>query len=109
MRASSPPPRESAPRSSSGGPRWPCVASIALLSLPAFAALLLTLRGLAPTRPRAAGVVRGALRPASIAAAAYALHCDESTLSFLATWYVLGIAAPATLGALLGPRLLRWS
>jgi hypothetical protein len=27
---------------------------------------------------------------------------------FLATWYVLGILIPAILGALLGPRLLRW-
>jgi hypothetical protein len=91
-----------------GRTAWPCVASIALLSLPAFAALLLTLRGLAPTRPRAAGLAAGAAAGA-IAAAAYALHCDESTLPFLATWYVLGVALPATLGALLGPRLLRWS
>jgi hypothetical protein len=91
-----------------GRTAWPCIASIALLSLPTFAALLVTLRGLAPTRLRAAGVAAGAAAGA-IAAAAYALHCDESTLPFLATWYVLGIALPATLGALLAPRLLRWS
>ena len=68
---------------------------------------MLALRGLAPTRPRAAGVAAGPAAGA-IAASAYALHCDESTLPFLATWYVLGVAVPATLGAL-GPRLLRWS
>ena len=29
-------------------------------------------------------------------------------LPFVATWYTLGIALTAALGALLGPRLLRW-
>jgi hypothetical protein len=85
-----------------------CVASIVLLSLPILVVLVLALRGGAPTRLRAAGIAAGTAAGA-IAAAAYALHCDESTVAFLATWYVLGIAVPAALGALLGPRLLRWS
>jgi hypothetical protein len=29
-------------------------------------------------------------------------------MAFVATWYTLGIAATGALGALLGPRLLRW-
>ena len=91
-----------------GETAWACVASIAVLSLPPLAALVLALRGLAPTRLRAAGTAAGAAAGA-VAAAAYALHCHEATLPFLATWYVLGIAVPAALGAVLGPRVLRWS
>jgi hypothetical protein len=30
-------------------------------------------------------------------------------LPFVAVWYVLGMAIPAGLGALLAPRWLRWS
>jgi hypothetical protein len=84
-----------------------CVASIAFLSLPLGVAAFAALRTLAPTSPRAAGAAAGLLAGA-VAAAVYALHCTETTLPFLATWYVLGMAAPATLGALLGPSLLRW-
>lgn len=91
-----------------GQTAWPCVASIAMLSLPAMAALFLALRGLAPTRPAPAGLAAGALA-GGIGAAVYALHCTEMAVPFLATWYVLGIALPAAMGAWLGPRLLRWS
>ena len=91
-----------------GRTAWPCLASIALLSLPVLVALVLALRGLAPTRPRTAGLAAG-LAAGAIAASTYALHCDESTLPFLAVWYVIGIALPGGLGAVLGPRLLRWS
>jgi len=86
----------------------PCVALIAMLSLPILAALFAALRSLAPTRLRAAGAAAGALA-GGIAAAAYALHCIEMTLPFVAVWYVLGMAVPAALGALLAPRWLRWA
>jgi hypothetical protein len=36
------------------------------------------------------------------------LPCSELGLSFVALWYTLGIAMVALLGALLGPRVLRW-
>ena len=85
-----------------------CVAGIAVLSLPLMIALFLALRGLAPTRPALAGLAAGALAGGS-GAAAYALHCTEMAVPFLATWYVLGMAIPAAVGAWLGPRLLRWS
>jgi hypothetical protein len=85
-----------------------CVASIAVLSLPLLIALFIALRGLAPTRPAAAGAAGGALA-GGIAAAVYALHCTEMALPFLAVWYVLGIASPAIVGAALGPRWLRWT
>jgi hypothetical protein len=41
-------------------------------------------------------------------AAAYALHCAETTLPFLAVWYTLGIGAAGLIGGVLGRPLLRW-
>ena len=84
-----------------------CLANIALLSIPAFIAAFLALRGLAPTRPRMAGGAAGLLA-GSIAALAYSLHCPEMAVPFWALWYLLGILLPGVLGTLLGPRLLRW-
>jgi hypothetical protein len=84
-----------------------CAASIALMALPVFAATLVALRSLAPTRPAWAGAAAGALA-AGVGAAVYALHCEELTAPFLAVWYVSGIALPVLVGALLGPRLQRW-
>lgn len=90
-----------------GRTAWSCVASILMLSLPVLVALVVALRGLAPTRLRTAGFAAG-LAAGAIAASAYALHCDEASLPFLAVWYMVGIALPGALGALSGPRLLRW-
>lgn len=90
-----------------GGTSLECVLSIALLALPLFAAALWAQRSMAPTRPRVAGAAAGLLA-GSLAAAVYAPHCIETTLPFLAVWYVLGMLIPAALGALVGPRLLRW-
>lgn len=84
-----------------------CPPNILLIS--AFAAPLtfLAARRLAPTRPMAAGAALGALTGA-MAATAYGLHCPEATLAFLATWYTLGVAAAAVLGAVVGRFALRW-
>jgi hypothetical protein len=90
-----------------GGSWRICAASIGLMALPVFAAALLVLKGLAPTRPALAGATAGGLA-GGVGAAVYALHCMELTAPFLAVWYVSGIAVPVVLGALLGPRLLRW-
>ncbi|MEJ1165138.1 DUF1109 domain-containing protein [Variovorax sp. CCNWLW186] len=84
-----------------------CAVSIGLMALPVFAAALVALRGLAPTRPALAGAAAGGLA-GGMGAAVYALHCMELTAPFLAVWYVSGIAVPVVLGAVLGPRLLRW-
>jgi hypothetical protein len=86
----------------------PCVVLVAVLSLPLLGALFVALRGLAPTRLAAAGAAAGALA-GGLGAAVYALHCNEMTLPFVAVWYVLGMAIPAALGALLGRRWLHWS
>jgi hypothetical protein len=84
-----------------------CPFLIALLSLPTFGGALWAMRGLAPTRPALAGAAAGLLAGA-VATTVYALHCPEMGAPFLAIWYLLGMSMPATLGALLGPRLLRW-
>ena len=90
------------------GRTWPsCVFNIALVSLPAFVAVLWAVKGLAPTRLSLAGACAGLLA-GGVGTMVYALHCPEMQAPFLAVWYVLGMAVPAGLGALVGPRLLRW-
>lgn len=84
-----------------------CPWNVLALSLPALAGALWALRGLAPTRLRAAGFAAGLLAGA-VGAAGYALSCDETAPAFIAVWYSLGIAATGLLGALIGPRVLRW-
>ncbi len=90
------------------GQSWrSCPFNILLLSVPSFAAVFWAMRSLAATRPRLAGAVSGLLASA-IATLAYCLHCPEMSAAFWGIWYVLGLALPAALGALAGPRLLRW-
>lgn len=84
-----------------------CPRNVLLLSLPALAGALWALRGLAPTRPRAAGFAAGVMA-GGVGAFGYALSCTEMSPAFVAVWYSLGIAASGLLGAALGPRLLRW-
>ena len=90
------------------GETWKsCPFNIALISLPLLAATLWAMKGLAPTRLALAGASAGLLDGA-LSALVYALHCPEASAPFLAVWYVLGIAIPTLVGALLGPWLLRW-
>ena len=91
------------------GDTWKsCPFNIALISLPLLAATFWAMKGFAPTRLALAGASAGLLAGA-LAAPVYALHCPESTAPFLAVWYVLGIAIPTLAGAVIGPRVLRWS
>jgi hypothetical protein len=90
------------------GDTWTsCPLLVALLSSPAFAAVLWVTRGLAPTRLRLTGAAAGLLAGA-VGALVYSLHCPELTAPFLGFWYLLGMLIPTAAGALLGPRLLRW-
>jgi hypothetical protein len=84
-----------------------CPWRILMLSIPALAAVLWALRGLAPTRLRVAGLAAGLLAGA-VGATGYALACPETSMTFVAIWYSLGIVMTGALGALLGPRVLRW-
>jgi hypothetical protein len=90
------------------GETWKtCPFNVAFLAMPAFAAVLWAMKGLAPTRPSLAGGAAGLLAGA-IAAAVYALYCPELAAPFVGIWYVLGMLLPAIAGALIGPRLLHW-
>jgi hypothetical protein len=84
-----------------------CPWNVLALSLPVLAGALGALRGLAPVRPCAAGFAAGLLAGA-IGALGYALACPEVSPTFVSIWYSLGIALTGILGAILGPRVLRW-
>lgn len=84
-----------------------CPFLIALLSTPVFAAFAWVMKGLAPTRLRLAGAACG-FAAGAVGACAYTLHCPELAAPFLGIWYVLGVLIPTALGALIGPRMLRW-
>lgn len=90
------------------GDTWAsCPFNVAMLSAPAFVALLWAMKGFAPTRLALAGAAAGLLAGA-MGASVYALHCPEMESPFLAVWYLLGMLIPTAVGAMLGPRLLRW-
>ncbi len=90
------------------GKSWKvCSSTVFLLSLPIFGGLLWSFRLLAPTRLRAAGATAG-LTAGAWGATLYCLHCPEVSAIFVLTWYSLGIGAASLVGALVGPKLLRW-
>lgn len=90
------------------GESWSiCPWRVLLLSLPALVAALWAVRGLAPTRPRAAGFAAGLLA-GSVGAIGYALACPEASAAFVAVWYTSGIVLTGAVGAVLGPRVLIW-
>ena len=84
-----------------------CPWLILALSMPLFVGLLWSFRRMAPTRLGLAGAAAG-LASGALGAMLYCLHCPEMSAIFVLTWYTLGILMAAGLGALLGPRLLRW-
>jgi len=90
------------------GQSWQsCSLRILALAVPVFLCVIGVLRRLAPTRLALAGAAAGLLAGA-VAATVYGLYCAETAAAFVVTWYSLGVAACAGLGALLGARLLRW-
>jgi hypothetical protein len=84
-----------------------CPFIVLVLAVPIFAGLLWSFRRLAPTRLHAAGAAAG-LAAGAWAATIYCLHCAEASAIFVLTWYSLGILLATGIGALLGPRVLRW-
>jgi hypothetical protein len=84
-----------------------CSWRILLLSIPIFGGLVWVFNRLAPTRLAMAGLTAG-LIAGGLAATMYGLHCQEASVTFVTLWYTLGMAAAAALGALAGPRLMRW-
>jgi len=90
-----------------GSTGHPYPLAISSYSVPVFAVLVLAMRQFAPTRLRLAGFAVG-LAAGAVGAGAYVLHCQEDSMTFVASWYGLAMLIPAAVGALLGPRLLRW-
>lgn len=84
-----------------------CSSLVFLLSMPIFGGLLWSFRRMAPSRLRAAGATAG-LAAGAWGATLYCLHCPEVSAIFVLTWYTVGIGMAALVGAVLGPRLLRW-
>lgn len=84
-----------------------CSRNILVLGLPMLALGLWAVRGMAPTRPVAAGFATG-LFAGGVAATVYGLHCAENTFTFVALWYSLGVLLLAALGAVSGRWVLRW-
>jgi len=90
------------------GSTWQvCSLNIVLLALPTFFSMLWAMRGLAPTRLALAGASFGLVAGAQ-GLMVYILYCTEMTMPFWGVWYIIGMLLPTIMGALLGPRLLRW-
>ena len=88
-------------------PHVRCPWILLALAMPMLLGLFWAFKQFAPGKMRAAGAAAG-LASGAWAAAIYCLHCPESSALFILTWYTLGMVLSMTVGALLGPRLMRW-
>jgi hypothetical protein len=85
-----------------------CVGRIIFLSMPAMIlTFLVVMRKGAPTQPLFAGAVIGMLS-ASVGAVAYTIACRNDGTAFVAIWYGVACAIMASIGAIVGHRVLRW-
>jgi hypothetical protein len=90
------------------GDRWlECLLSIPIIAIVPFALVIWAVRRMAPTDLTRTGALAG-LVAGGISAAAYALHCTDDSLPFIALWYGGTILFCTLAGAKLGPKLLRW-
>jgi hypothetical protein len=90
------------------GNQWlECLISIPVIAIVPFAVIIWALRKTAPTDLVRTGAIAG-LFAGGVSATAYALHCIDDSLPFVAVWYGGTIVLCAFFGAKLGPRLLRW-
>ena len=84
-----------------------CLLSIPIIAIAPFAFIIWALRRAAPTNLARAGAVAG-LVSGGVSAMAYALHCSDDSLPFIAVWYGSTIVLCTFAGAIFGSRLLRW-
>ena len=90
------------------GDQWlECLLSIPIIAVVPFAITILAVRRAAPTDLARTVAIAG-LISGGVSAMAYALHCTDDSLPFVAVWYGGTIALCTLAGAALGPRLLRW-
>ena len=85
-----------------------CLLHVGLLAIPAFAILVFTVKSFAPVDLSRAGLHIGVLS-GCIGALGYAFHCHDEFITLFAVSYTLAIVQMGLIGALLGPRLLRWA
>ena len=90
------------------GTEWAmCAFCIPLFAIFPFAALIWALRRGAPTNLKRTGAIAG-LVAGALGAVAYAFHCPDDSIPFIALWYGAMVGLCALMGAVFGPRLLRW-
>ncbi|MGY4311855.1 NrsF family protein [Bradyrhizobium sp. JR3.5] len=90
------------------GDQWlECLISVPIIAIVPFAVVIWAVRKAAPTNLVQAGAF-GGLVAGGVSAVAYALHCTDDSLPFVALWYGGTIVLCTLAGAALGPRLLRW-
>jgi hypothetical protein len=90
------------------GDQWlECLLSIPIIAIVPFAISIWAVRKAAPTNLVRAGAFAG-LVAGGVSAMAYALHCADDSLPFIALWYGGTVVLCTLAGAALGPRLLRW-
>jgi hypothetical protein len=90
------------------GDEWlECLLSIPIIAIVPFAIAIWAVRRAAPTNLARTGAFAG-LIAGGVSAMAYALHCTDDSLPFVAVWYSGTIVLCTLAGAALGPRLLRW-
>jgi hypothetical protein len=90
------------------GDQWlECLLSIPIIAIVPFATIIWAVRRAAPTNLVRTGTFVG-LVAGGVSAIAYALHCTDDSLPFVAVWYGGTIVLCTLVGAALGPRLLRW-
>ena len=90
------------------GDEWlECLLSIPIIAIVPFAISIWAVRRAAPTNLTRTGAFVG-LISGGVSAMAYALHCMDDSLPFVAVWYGGTIVLCTLAGAALGPRLLRW-
>jgi len=84
-----------------------CLIAIPTVAILPFVAIMWAVRLAAPTDLLRTGALAG-LVAGGVSATAYALHCMDDLLPFVALWYGGTIVLCTIAGAALGPRLLRW-
>ncbi len=90
------------------GDQWlECLVSVPIIAIVPFAISIWAVRRAAPTNLARTGAFAGLLA-GGVSAMAYALHCTDDSLPFVAVWYAGTIMLCTLAGAALGPRLLRW-
>ncbi len=90
------------------GDQWlECLVSVPIIAIVPFAISIWAVRRAAPTNLARTGAFAGLLA-GGVSAMAYALHCTDDSLPFVAVWYAGTIVLCTLAGAALGPRLLCW-